>query len=125
MDKGAPADPFAFFREMVNQWEKTTNEWGNRVMATPEAAQAMQIGTATTLKAKQSAQEAMAKALDAANMPSKADIEALGARLLAVEAQLTRIEALLGGQKPHTTPPTVPAPRRTRRPPPKAPQKPK
>ncbi len=119
MDKGVPADPFAFFREMVNQWEKTTNEWGNRVMATPEAAQAMQIGTATTLKAKQSAQEAMAKALDAANMPSKADVEAIGARLLAVEAQLARIEALLGGSKPPSVA-AAPAPRRTRKPPPKS-----
>lgn len=117
MDKGAPADPFAFFREMVNQWEKTTNEWGNRVMSTPEAAQAMQVGTATTLKAKQATHEAMAKALDAANMPSKGDIEALGTRLFAVEAQLSRIEALLSG--PATPSARTPAPKRTRKPPPK------
>lgn len=119
MDKGAPADPFAFFREMVNQWEKTTNEWGNRVMSTPEAAQAMQVGTATALKAQQSTHEAMAKALSAANMPSKADVEALGTRLVAVEAQLNRIEALLGGSRPPAPTVPKPAPRRTRTPPPK------
>jgi hypothetical protein len=121
MDKAKPADPFAFFREMVTQWESTTNEWGNKLMSTPEAAQAMQVGTATALKVQQSTHEAMAKALAAANMPSKTDVEALGTRLVSVEAQLARIEALLSGNASvPTTQPRAPAPKRTRKPPPKS-----
>jgi hypothetical protein len=119
MSKTPAADPFTFFREMVSQWENTTNEWGNKLMATPEAAKAMQMGTATTLKVQQATHETMAKALAAANMPSKADVEAIGVRLLAVETQLIRIEALLTGKADTKPAASGPALKRTRKPPPK------
>jgi hypothetical protein len=115
-----PKDPFAMFRDMVTQWENTANEWGNKVMATPEAVQAMQMGTATTLKVREATADAMAKALEAANMPSKADVEAIGARLVAIEAQLARLEAVLTGRNEVATAVPVPRPKRTKTPPAKA-----
>ncbi len=115
-----PKDPFTAFRDMVTQWETTANEWGNKMMSTPEAVQAMQMGTATTLKVKEATADTMAKALSAANMPSKADVEAIGERLLAVEAQLARIEALLTGRADSVAAVPVPRPKRTKTPPAKA-----
>ena len=115
-----PKDPFAAFRDMVTQWENTANEWGNKMMSTPEAVQAMQMGTATTLKVKEATADTMAKALAAANMPSKADVEAIGERLVAVEAQLARIEALLTGRADSVAAVPVPRPKRTKTPPAKA-----
>jgi hypothetical protein len=115
-----PKDPFTAFRDMVTQWETTANEWGNKMMSTPEAVQAMQMGTATTLKVKEATADAMAKALAAAHMPSKADVEAIGERLVAVEAQLARIEALLTGRADTVASVPVPRPKRTKTPPAKA-----
>jgi hypothetical protein len=58
--------------------------------------------------------EATARMLAAANLPSRADIEALGQRLAAIEAALARIESRL----PAENGPARPAVRRTRKPPP-------
>lgn len=90
------SDPMAMFRDAVTQWEKMANEFGGQLMNRPETAQAMHGATGLALKAQQSAHEAMAKLLAAANMPSKAEIEALGMRLGAIENTLARIEERLG-----------------------------
>jgi hypothetical protein len=114
------ADPFAFFRQMVTQWEKVTNDYGTQIAGSPGFAQGMQAATAASAKVQQAANDAMGKALAAANMPSRGDIDAIGARLSAIEAQLGRIEAHLaspdtGGQKAVQS-----GPKRTKQPPAKA-----
>ena len=88
-------DPMAMMRDAVTQWEKMANDFGGQFMNRPETAQAMHQATGLALKAQQSAHEAMAKLLSAANMPSKADVEAIAARMAAIEASLARIEAAL------------------------------
>jgi len=108
-----PTDPMAMFRDAVAQWEKMTNEFGGQLLGRPETAQAMHGATSLALKAQQGAQDAMAKLLAAANMPSKADIEALATRIGAIEASLVRIEAALAVTR-DTSP--RPAPKRTRTP---------
>jgi uncharacterized small protein (DUF1192 family) len=108
-----PTDPMAMFRDAVTNWEKMANEWGGQFMGRPETAQAMHQATGLALKAQQGAHEAMAKLLAAANMPSKADVEALGTRIAAVEATLARIEAHLNGTGATTA---APKPKRTRTP---------
>jgi hypothetical protein len=108
-------DPFSMFRDAVTHWEKLANEWGGQMLSRPESAQAMHQATTLALKAQQGAQDAMAKLLSAANMPSKEDIAALSARMAAIEAALLRIEAKIGANEPLT--PTEARPvRRTRRP---------
>jgi hypothetical protein len=107
-------DPMAIFRDAVTQWEKMANDFGGQFMARPETAQAMHNATGLALKAQQGAHEAMAKLLAAANMPSKADVEALGARMAAIEAALVRIEGALAKGAPSASPQQKP--KRTRTP---------
>ena len=108
-------DPFDLAREWVAQWEKAVNEHGTEWLAKPEAAQAMQALSGAAVKAQAAANEATGRMLAAANLPSRADVEALGARLAAIEATLARIEARL--RDPAAAEPRRPAPRRTRKPP--------
>jgi hypothetical protein len=109
-----PTDPMAMFRDAVTQWEKMANDFGGQFLGRPETAQAMHQATGHALKAQQGAHDAMAKLLSAANMPSKADVEALAARLAAIEASLARIEAKIAA--PSGTASTAEKPKRTRTP---------
>ena len=116
MGSTPPIDPFAMFRDAVTQWEKMANEWGGQMLNRPESAQAMHNATGLALKAQQGAHEAMAKLLAAANMPSKADVEALGARIAAMEATLARIEAAIAAPGIAASAQQNPKPKRTRTP---------
>lgn len=109
-----PPDPMAMFRDAVTQWEKMANEWGGQFLNRPETAQAMHGATSAALKVQQGAHEAMAKLLAAANMPSKGDVEALAARLAAIEASLARIEAHIAAPSAAASPQHKP--KRTRTP---------
>jgi hypothetical protein len=109
-----PTDPMAMFRDAVTQWEKMANDFGGQFLGRPETAQAMNQATGLALKAQQGAHDAMAKLLSAANMPSKADVEALATRMAAIEATLARIEAAIAA--PSSTTPGAAKPKRTRTP---------
>jgi hypothetical protein len=109
-----PIDPMAIFRDAVTQWEKMANDFGGQFLSRPETAQAMHSATGIALKAQQGAHEAMAKLLAAANMPSKADVEALGARMATMEAALARIETAIAAPTGQSTPQQKP--KRTRTP---------
>lgn len=113
-----PNDPMAFFRQMVSQWEKVTNEFGGKAASSSEFAQGMHGMTTASLTVQQAVSEATGKALTAANMPTRADMIALGERLGVVEAQLIRIEALLTKSTVDATL-SAAGPKRTRKPPPK------
>ena len=104
----------AMFRDAVTQWEKMANEFGRQFLGRPETAQAMHQATGLALKAQQGAHEAMAKLLSAANMPSKADVEAIAARMAAIEASLARIEASIAA--PGVAASSAAKPKRTRTP---------
>ena len=110
-----PIDPMAMMRDAVTQWEKMANDFGGQFMNRPETAQAMHNATGMALKAQQGAHEAMAKLLSAANMPSKADVEALAVRMAAIEGSLARIESALAAG-PSTAASPAPKPKRTRTP---------
>lgn len=109
-------DPLALARTWMAQWEKLVNEHGTELLARPEAAQAMQALSGAAIQAQAASNEASGRLLAAANMPSRADVEALGARLASVEATLARIETMLRTALPDSVParPAVP---RTRKPP--------
>lgn len=114
MTDKTPTDPFSMFRDMVNQWEKAANEYGGKIAGSTEFAQGMQGATAISMQIQQAVHEGMTKVLAATNIPSREDIAALGARVGAIEAQLSRIEAALGAAP--ATPP-APKPKRTKQPP--------
>lgn len=110
----SPTDPMSMWRDFLGQWEKAANDMGGQLLQRPEAAEAMHKATALGLQAQTALHEAMSKMLSAANMPSKAEVEALGARLGAIEASLARIEAAIGAAA--SPAPAAPKPARTRKP---------
>ena len=103
-------------RGAVDQWEKLANEFGAEFLQRPETTRAMQQMSSGYLQMQKVTQDALGKALAAANLPSRTDIEALSARLAAIEASLARIEAQGHGAAPTISPPSPP---RTRKPPPR------
>ena len=114
-------DPFGLARGWMSQWEKLVNEHGTQLLAKPETAQAMQALSGAAMKVQAAGQEASAKLLAAANLPSRADFEALGARLGGIEATLARIEQSLRTVAPDVTPARPPV-KRTRKPPTQSPK---
>ena len=115
-------DPGAFFREMLGQWEGIANQFGAEMMKSGEFARTMHGATTAGLKAKEAAKEAMSRALEAANMPSREDMIDMTARMRGIEARLDRIETLLAkiaGQEASAGH-VQPKPKRTKKPPKKA-----
>lgn len=109
-----PTDPLNLFRDVVTQWEKLANDYGAQFLGRPEAASAMHKATAAGLQVQNAVSDAMAKVLTAANMPSKAEVEALGERMSRIEASLARIEGSLATA---SVTPAVTRPSRGRKPP--------
>jgi polyhydroxyalkanoate synthesis regulator phasin len=116
MTTGPTADPFSFFREALTQWEKSANEIGTKVLGTEKAVELMHKSTTASLQMQNAMKDGMNKALAVANMPSKADIDALSAQIGTLEGRLARIEDLLTGNSASV----VPKPKRTRTPPAKS-----
>ena len=114
MSGGSGSDPMAMMRSALDQWEKFANEYGAQFLQRPETTKAMQSMTASYLQMQKMMQDAMGKALAAANLPSRTDIEAVSARLGAIEASLARIEA---GKSASPLSASLPRPPRTRKPP--------
>lgn len=119
MSDPASLDPLAMMRSAVDQWEKLANEYGGQFLQRRETSEAMQKMTTGFLQMQKMTQDAMGKALAAANLPSRMDIEALSARLGSIEASLARIEAAGGGAAPPHIAPLARTPR-TRKPPPRS-----
>ena len=114
MSGGDSVDPTAMMRSALDQWEKLANEYGAQFLERPETTKALQSMTSGYLQMQKAIQDAMGKALAAANLPSRTDIEALSARLGAIEASLARIEA---GKSAAPMSASLPRPPRTRKPP--------
>jgi hypothetical protein len=98
-------DPGTFFREMLGQWEGIAGQFGAEMMKSG--------ATNAGLKAREAAKDAMTRALEAANMPSREDMADMTARLRGVEARLDRIETLLARIADQQPPP---APKRPKKP---------
>jgi hypothetical protein len=112
-----PPDPFAVWRDMVSQWEKTVNAAANKNMASDEFSGSMNQVMNVMLKGQQGVGEVMVKYLATLNLPSRQDLLALGEQLGSIESQLNRIALLLERQGRHSTPvPGRKTPPRTKRP---------
>ena len=115
----SPPDPGAFFRELLGQLEAMANQFGGDLMKSGEFARAMQGASAASMKAQSATHQIMDRALAAANMPSRSEVEDLSARVRRIEETVGRIEALLLTQA-GIAPPARPKPKRTRKPPEKS-----
>ena len=95
-----PPDPAAFFRSMLGEWEKMTNSMGGQTLKSEEVARMIGGATAATTQAQEAFRSVMERALAAANMPSRAEIEDISARLARIEGALFRIDAKLADLAP-------------------------
>ncbi len=120
-----PADPFAVWRDVITQWEKSVNALANQTMATDEFSGSMNQVMNVMLKTQQSIGDVMVKYLATLNLPSRADLLALGEQLGSIETQLSRIAMILERQTAAAPPangeivavPERKSPPRTKRPP--------
>ena len=118
-DKGN--DPFAVWQTMLGEMEKGFNAFANKAMTSPEFSKTMNQAGGATAGAQKQFFEVMEKYLVGMNMPSRAQMVDMAARLQSIEAQLAEIKALLvqGRASPgaQATGPATPRPPRTKRPP--------
>jgi len=108
-------DPLGLWRDMVTQWERGVNEVANRAMGSDEFSRAMHQVTSLTLRMQQTMGEAMNKSLQALNLPSRADFNALHERIGRIEETLARLEVKIAS--PEAPAQAPPRPARTRQPP--------
>ena len=95
VDLASYLDPFAFFREAAAILEKQTNSLSEAVTSKQDFARTTQIATQLQLKSKEAVSQHMARQLEFLNMPTRADVTALGERMSEIEDRLIRIERLL------------------------------
>ncbi len=87
-------------RDWLSQWEQATNSLGAEVLRSPEFIRTLHSAQAAMLTAQTNLQPLVERALAAANLPARSDVEELAARLTRIEAQLSRIEAAMGAAPP-------------------------
>lgn len=90
-----PNDPSAFLRDMLGQWEKFAGGVGGDMLRSDGLAQGLAGATGAAASAQAGLTQIMQRALAAANMPSRAELEDLSARIGRIEASLFRIESML------------------------------
>lgn len=113
-----PPDYAALFRTMLGEWEKATNSMGGQTFKSEEFARMLGGATAATSQAQEAFRGVMERALAAANMPSRAEIEDISARLARIEGALFRMEAKLAELAPSPAEKPAPTgPTRNRKPP--------
>lgn len=134
MPQFSPLDPMAMWRELTAQWEKSTNEFANETMSSDPFRQGMHGGMNASLTAQKALGDLMARYLTLLNLPTRADIQALGEQLQRIDDHLANISRAMEGEaRPTTSAAHAPstaanapaAPRRTKQPPrpsPPAPQ---
>ena len=105
-------DPTVFFRDMLSQWEAMANSVGGDAMKSEDFARGMHGATGAAMNAQSAFQAMTERALAAANLPTRGDIDALAEQIATVEKALARIEAKLAGT---SAPPARPKPTRTRK----------
>lgn len=88
------SDPLAPWRDLVSQWEKGINTLANTTMASDQFSGTVNTAMNLSLLMQQKMGELMATYLTTLNLPSKADITALGERLASIEARLDQIATL-------------------------------
>jgi len=88
-------DPMALWRDAVGQWEKGINDVVGKSLGTPEFAQGMHGAMGTSLSAQKTFADLTGRYLTALNLPSRAEVAALGERMSAIEARLIRMNTLL------------------------------
>jgi hypothetical protein len=114
-----PFDPLALWRDMLSKWETGFNDIANRNMAAPEFSRFMNQAMGMSVRMQHGLGELMGRYLTAMNMPTRADIAALGERLQGIEEQIARLTATIehlgversGQRMPYLGPPRTKRPK--------------
>jgi polyhydroxyalkanoic acid synthase PhaR subunit len=122
-DQKSPAvDPFAAWRDWLDQTERQLNSYFNQIMGTEQYARFLGQFNDLSLNMQKSMNEAIGRYFASLNLPTREDLATLGQRLNAIEQRLAAIEqsnpsAALAASGTVSTAVT-PRPPRTRKPPP-------
>lgn len=109
-------DPLRAWQDLVQQWEIGVNEWSGKMTESDQFSAMMGQATKMNLVAQKAWAEKMETMLQALNLPSKSQIEALSERLDRIEDNVERIRIALDAGSSPVAKPAKPEPRRTRKP---------
>ncbi|SDO68559.1 hypothetical protein [Afipia sp. GAS231] len=119
MSDGPNFDIAGVWRDFLSQWETAGNSLGGQAMGTPEFSKAMNQAGNLSAATQHFFAEISAKYLSSLNLPSRADITALGDRMQSIEGRLDEVLSLLRdstGLDPAGAAPSI-RPTRNRKPP--------
>jgi hypothetical protein len=88
-------DPVAIWHTMIGEMEKGFNAFANQAMTSPEFSKVVNQVGGVSAGAQKQIGELMEKYLASMNLPSRAQMTGFGERLVAIEAQLNEVTALL------------------------------
>ncbi len=115
-------DPFDLFRGLASRLERGLEQAAGRGVRTNGFTRVMHQALGASLLARRLARQAQDGLLEALNLPSRSDLLQLGERLQALEDRIIALSADLAARefdRPMAAPrPGLPAPPRTRKPPP-------
>jgi polyhydroxyalkanoic acid synthase PhaR subunit len=120
--KSPAVDPFAAWRDWLEQTERQLNSYFNQVMGTEQYARFLGQFSELTLNMQKSMGEGMERYFKSLNLPTREDLAALGQRLNVLEQRVAALERnnpapnlVDGGAAPEVIIP--PRPPRTKKPP--------
>jgi len=117
-------DPLGVGRGLASRLEKGLTQLANQGVKSEQFAKAMHKALGASLATRQLTKQFQNRLLEALNLPTRSDIQALTERLQAVEdriaAMTAAVDRLGSGWQPGSAVLPLPAPPRTRKPPPQA-----
>jgi hypothetical protein len=122
MAQPSSLDPFALWRDLVSQMEKSVNEVADPGMKSDEFATVANKVLSASVAGKALKREMLNRYFGTLNLPTRSDIDALADKLQAIEDRLIGMSATLdrlAGVNPRGG--TITSPSRTRKPPPPVP----
>ena len=109
-------DPMDAMRNAIGDLETRFDEMAKAIFGTEAFGKATGKATEFGIKAQKQVADQMSRNLEFFNMPSRADVTAIGERLMSIEDRLIRIEGALDKLAPAAAKPAK-GPKRTRKPP--------
>ena len=120
--KSPAVDPFAAWRNWLDQTERQLNSFFNQILGTEQYARFLGQFNELSLNMQKNMGEAMGRYFASLNLPTREDLAALGQRLNVIEQRLAAIErsnppAALAGSGAVSGAAATARPPRTRKPP--------
>lgn len=95
MAKDTPPDPSQQFSEWITQWERSVDEFSNKMMGTDEFSRSLNQMQAAQLEFQRRFGELMSTHLANMNMPSRDEVMRISEDITGLDRRLDRIERTL------------------------------